>query len=1174
MAFEKLNYTTAGMDNESIQDKIDDNRLDIKQLTKENLKELKVDILKNNSYLKVRDHEGNIITNLRLKDNDVIDFNGENITHKVNGKTKVFLGVNFSDGKKGYVSADYLKVVKEDKITNQQQLTNNQQQLTNNPQNNTNKPQQKSPETYPTVKKEYDGNFKEEQVTTTTKVEQISKEELEEITKNYPKVIVLKDILEIWTQAAEKEKAGEILSMIGLGDKNEIEEGIKQSNDKFNKMWEKVTNLQQVSDTEIDAIFNILLKTEKEETIVSNMSKIKNILNSVDSSNIGDKKLEILDLMRSGAIQEGNSDKVEEKLRPQILAQNEFKNVNDILNNKDLFIFIENGDVDKLVKLGISKDLAEEVINTYGKIQRLQLKNKQTYIDYIKNSDPNISPKDLNDKTNFFLDLSTKKATVDLLSKELIFENLEKNPALENKNKINKIYGNLVGVGNFTFSDENITSATEKGTLLAISLIPMTGGMALSVYAARGAAWIMRTETIASTIANGGKIGAMIEATGFVASTALEGIAFYEGYNFTNNVFYKDNFKNILDGATNQTELVKSILFFGLLKGFSKIGQIEKIKNFSDKIPNGFIKNTGTLLTEAGILTGAGYGSEELMQKLGWDTDVEPEMTWEQYFEALIMVGLFKSRPETKKPEIKKPELPNNEIKKPELPNNEIKLLEYKPENIETYPIEYYKNKNSNETFTKSLDGKFFDSKGKLIQDSNTIKNLEKIEIGNKETGADGYKRDISTKLENNNQINSINYPKNAEFTVKREDGINFNFKTGKNGEILEISQGNGKFKIKQENYKEIQENCKTKNLKFYTNGSGQLVYELDGKLFKSDGTKSYAKRENLKEIEIEKEVKTETKKEEKGPETPKETKNTTSENKTLDNEIVEMEKKASKLEELGDEAGAAKIREEIKAKQKTKVTPTNKKEAETSPENSGKNSEKTETSSEPQKTAETSQENSGTDTKKVEPKSEKQKTEEVKSGKREKDIPENEIKNEVKKMDQIYKNNETKISDILKSKAITIPKNILKYIRDKTIGDIWNEVKSGYNNNTGGKIPFDIARTILVSGKSGSWNLKGIAGRGLLAGGLSYIDSNNGEIDGKNFLQNYYEILLFNWLGILAFESDYGAEAIAEIGTFLYNSLMKTNYEASEVFGGEYLIKYSNWVKENFRGENVQQNI
>jgi len=58
MGFENLNYSTEEkVDEESIQDKIDRKQLEIKNLTKTNLKRLKVDILHANSSLKIRDNE-------------------------------------------------------------------------------------------------------------------------------------------------------------------------------------------------------------------------------------------------------------------------------------------------------------------------------------------------------------------------------------------------------------------------------------------------------------------------------------------------------------------------------------------------------------------------------------------------------------------------------------------------------------------------------------------------------------------------------------------------------------------------------------------------------------------------------------------------------------------------------------------------------------------------------------------------------------------------------------------------------------------------------------------------------------------------------------------------------------------------------------------------------------
>jgi hypothetical protein len=49
------------MDNESIQDKIDAKKHEISELTKEDLRELKVDIQNKNSSLTLRDDDGNYL---------------------------------------------------------------------------------------------------------------------------------------------------------------------------------------------------------------------------------------------------------------------------------------------------------------------------------------------------------------------------------------------------------------------------------------------------------------------------------------------------------------------------------------------------------------------------------------------------------------------------------------------------------------------------------------------------------------------------------------------------------------------------------------------------------------------------------------------------------------------------------------------------------------------------------------------------------------------------------------------------------------------------------------------------------------------------------------------------------------------------------------------------------
>ena len=107
MAFENLNYRSEWIDEESIQDKIDDGRLEITELTKEKLTSLKVDIFNEWSYLKVRTKDGTILKN-KLHDDEKIDFTGEHTMD--NGK--VFLWVKLKDWSTWFVSADYIKWTK------------------------------------------------------------------------------------------------------------------------------------------------------------------------------------------------------------------------------------------------------------------------------------------------------------------------------------------------------------------------------------------------------------------------------------------------------------------------------------------------------------------------------------------------------------------------------------------------------------------------------------------------------------------------------------------------------------------------------------------------------------------------------------------------------------------------------------------------------------------------------------------------------------------------------------------------------------------------------------------------------------------------------------------------------------------------------------------------------
>lgn len=104
MSFEKLNYSTANKVDWTIQDLIDSKSLDIKNLTAENLKELKVDIHNEKSHLNLRDIEWNIIW--QLKENQkTLQFLWETISHN----WKLFLKIKTQDWREWFVSADYVK---------------------------------------------------------------------------------------------------------------------------------------------------------------------------------------------------------------------------------------------------------------------------------------------------------------------------------------------------------------------------------------------------------------------------------------------------------------------------------------------------------------------------------------------------------------------------------------------------------------------------------------------------------------------------------------------------------------------------------------------------------------------------------------------------------------------------------------------------------------------------------------------------------------------------------------------------------------------------------------------------------------------------------------------------------------------------------------------------------
>lgn len=118
MWFEQIDsfdYSTTESNNESIQDKIDAKKLEISELTKEGLTELKVDIQDSNSSLTLRDNDGNFLW--KVRDNEVLIYEGETKTVDYKWLQKLFLKVRTKTGKVWFVSADYLKAkVNQDRI--------------------------------------------------------------------------------------------------------------------------------------------------------------------------------------------------------------------------------------------------------------------------------------------------------------------------------------------------------------------------------------------------------------------------------------------------------------------------------------------------------------------------------------------------------------------------------------------------------------------------------------------------------------------------------------------------------------------------------------------------------------------------------------------------------------------------------------------------------------------------------------------------------------------------------------------------------------------------------------------------------------------------------------------------------------------------------------------------
>lgn len=236
-------------------------------------------------------------------------------------------------------------------------------------------------------------------------------------------------------------------------------------------------------------------------------------------------------------------------------------------------------------------------------------------------------------------------------AKEILTLNVSKRG---NQNKAEyEIFGKIEGIGAFVPSDRTVDIGKEVGILVATELAAFavgaltagTGAWAINaaIYGSRGLRLAERAEWIGAAARS---TNVLAKSARWTAGTAVEGALFYEGTNLVQNVIER---RDWFEGAGNQKEMLKSMLFVGALKGFAKVSA--KIPGLAAKEADGLamltVKNA-TRITLEGLAIGGVANAIDVTFENG-------EWTREQFIEGIMMALMLRALGRAKNSLVLKP---------------------------------------------------------------------------------------------------------------------------------------------------------------------------------------------------------------------------------------------------------------------------------------------------------------------------------------------------------------------------------------------------------------------------------------------------------------------------------------------------------------------------------------
>ncbi len=573
--------------------------------------------------------------------------------------------------------------------------------------------------------------------------------------KNHEKVAILSQILEIWISQANKTVDG-LFWKDSRNDDEIILQKIWEVQDKFSYIFQDVQKWKNIDVNDINDIWKIILEAENEESIIwaSDMEKVKWFLMN-DTDNKDQKLVKIYNQMRYGWMS-WNSESVKEKVATHLLNSPEFNDIDTILKNPKLLEYISNNNKAELEKI-LWKEMAKTILETYSKIKSKQEKHRDEYAKQLAPiNNERIKAWEKEIALDDFLKLNVDLSIENILTHALLERKIEAdNKRWSEKDSYKWIYANITWLWEnkwiisdwiLTISDNNIDTAIDISSTIAISLVSMWVWALAARWALAAATWWARATWAASLVNKSARYWGLAK---FWATATVEWVAFYEGTTITNNLIYWNSAWN--SETTNAKEIFKSIAFMWVLRWATKVMENAKLANaikqdskvnlwpkwldlwitwntlalvwrIWEKVPPLMFKNTSitAVLAEAGLLTSTSVWLEFAFE---W----EANWTWEEYLQALVMVSVIKwawkinFSKKGGKIEAKVEEKPQNTS--PKTGNEKTKPTE-SWENSNN--LEYFKHKKTWKIYTKDSEWKFYNENWKKVNLKE--ENLEKIE--------------------------------------------------------------------------------------------------------------------------------------------------------------------------------------------------------------------------------------------------------------------------------------------------------------------------------------------------------------------------------------------------------------------------------------------------------------